>query len=242
MLRAGDLPARARGRRPGGADPVRGAARGRRRPLDPRIEHRLLAERHLRRDRERERRGGRAQLPVARRAAAARAGGPRAARRRPAPSPARAPSTPTGPSRSGSRCSPATRQFGSIRIGVSTLLVRERAAERARNAARQRSLVALIVSSLVAMLLAQWMLRPIHVIQSGLTRLGRGELDVTLDLPERSSATWAARSTPSARSCPRWAGRIRDRRLGSAAGRPPTSSRSWTTSRTPSRCSRRAAS
>ncbi len=33
------------------------------------------------------------------------------------------------------------------------------------------------------MLLAQWMLRPIHVIQSGLTRLGRGELDVALDLP-----------------------------------------------------------
>jgi signal transduction histidine kinase len=28
------------------------------------------------------------------------------------------------------------------------------------------------------------MLRPIHVIQSGLTRLGRGELDVRLDLPE----------------------------------------------------------
>ena len=27
------------------------------------------------------------------------------------------------------------------------------------------------------------MLRPIHVIQSGLTRLGRGELDVALDLP-----------------------------------------------------------
>ena len=33
------------------------------------------------------------------------------------------------------------------------------------------------------MLLAQWMLRPIHVIQSGLSRLGRGELDVALDLP-----------------------------------------------------------
>jgi signal transduction histidine kinase len=29
------------------------------------------------------------------------------------------------------------------------------------------------------------MLRPIHVIQSGLSRLGRGELDVTLDLPEQ---------------------------------------------------------
>jgi signal transduction histidine kinase len=36
-----------------------------------------------------------------------------------------------------------------------------------------------------AMLLSQWMLRPIHVIQSGLSRLGRGELDVTLDLKEQ---------------------------------------------------------
>jgi signal transduction histidine kinase len=42
----------------------------------------------------------------------------------------------------------------------------------------------LAISMLVAMLLAQWMLRPIHVIQSGLSRLGRGELDVRLDLPE----------------------------------------------------------
>ncbi len=40
-----------------------------------------------------------------------------------------------------------------------------------------------MISTFVAMLLAQWMLRPIHVIQSGLTRLGRGELDVRLDLP-----------------------------------------------------------
>jgi signal transduction histidine kinase len=32
--------------------------------------------------------------------------------------------------------------------------------------------------------MSQWMLRPIHVIQSGLTRLGRGELNVSLDLPE----------------------------------------------------------
>jgi signal transduction histidine kinase len=35
------------------------------------------------------------------------------------------------------------------------------------------------------MALAQWMLRPIHVIQSGLSRLGRGELDVRLDLREQ---------------------------------------------------------
>jgi signal transduction histidine kinase len=34
------------------------------------------------------------------------------------------------------------------------------------------------------LLISQWMLRPIHVIQSGLTRLGRGELNVSLDLPE----------------------------------------------------------
>ncbi len=33
------------------------------------------------------------------------------------------------------------------------------------------------------MLLAQIALRPIHVIRSGLARLGRGELDVSVDLP-----------------------------------------------------------
>ena len=34
------------------------------------------------------------------------------------------------------------------------------------------------------MLLAQLLLRPIHVIRSGLTRLGRGELGVRLDLDQ----------------------------------------------------------
>ncbi len=72
--------------------------------------------------------------------------------------------------------------FGSIRIGVSTLLIRSEFGRALRTAAGG-VLVALILASLVAMLLAQWMLRPIHVIQSGLTRLGRGELDVSLDLP-----------------------------------------------------------
>ena len=43
---------------------------------------------------------------------------------------------------------------------------------------------ALLVSVLVAIFLAQAVLRPIHVIQSSLTRLGRGELGVTLDLQE----------------------------------------------------------
>jgi len=74
-------------------------------------------------------------------------------------------------------------QFGTIRIGVSTILVKNDLRTAFRYAL-QSVVVALILSTIVAMLLAQWMLRPIHVIQSGLTRLGRGELDVQLDLPE----------------------------------------------------------
>ncbi len=75
-------------------------------------------------------------------------------------------------------------EFGSIRIGVSMTLVRSYLRPALWNAAGA-VIVALIVSSLFAMLLSQWMLRPIHVIQSGLSRLGRGELDVTLDLKEQ---------------------------------------------------------
>jgi signal transduction histidine kinase len=72
--------------------------------------------------------------------------------------------------------------FGSIRVGVSTLLMRQEV-----NASLQPALVtaaiALFVSVLVAAFLAQLLLRPIHVIRSGLTRLGKGEFGVTLDLP-----------------------------------------------------------
>jgi signal transduction histidine kinase len=74
------------------------------------------------------------------------------------------------------------RQFGSIRVGVSTLLIGAEMEDALWSAAR-RAVAAMLVSMLVAMVLTQWMLRPIHVIQSGLSRLGRGELDVTLDLP-----------------------------------------------------------
>ena len=74
-------------------------------------------------------------------------------------------------------------EFGSIRIGISTLLVKDELRQ-AFKTAMQGVGLALVLSTLVAMLMAQWMLRPIHVIQSGLTRLGRGELDVRLDLPE----------------------------------------------------------
>jgi signal transduction histidine kinase len=75
-------------------------------------------------------------------------------------------------------------QFGAIRIGVSTLLVQTELRGVMRGAATV-VLAALLISSLVALLLSQWMLRPIHVIQSSLSRLGRGELDVQLDLPEQ---------------------------------------------------------
>jgi signal transduction histidine kinase len=72
-------------------------------------------------------------------------------------------------------------EFGSIRVGMSTLLMRADL-----NASLRPALItaiaALGVSVFVAMLLAQILLRPIHVIRSGLTRLGRGEFGVRLDL------------------------------------------------------------
>ena len=74
-------------------------------------------------------------------------------------------------------------EFGTIKIGISTILVRNEL-QLALQRAAQSALLALLISTAVATLMAQWMLRPIHVIQSGLTRLGRGELDVQLELPE----------------------------------------------------------
>ena len=75
-----------------------------------------------------------------------------------------------------------TDAFGSIRIGVSTLLMRQEL-----NAALRPALitaaVSLLIAVIVAGLLAQLLLKPIHVLRSGLTRLGRGETGVTLDLP-----------------------------------------------------------
>jgi signal transduction histidine kinase len=72
--------------------------------------------------------------------------------------------------------------FGSIRIGISTLLMRQELNAALRPALWTAAL-ALGVAVFVAALLAQLLLRPIHVIRSGLTRLGQGELGVTLDLP-----------------------------------------------------------
>ena len=73
------------------------------------------------------------------------------------------------------------REFGSIRVGVSTLLIR-RDLDRSLTPAIVTAFIALGVAVVIAMLLAQVLLRPIHVIRSGLTRLGRGEFGVRLDL------------------------------------------------------------
>lgn len=72
--------------------------------------------------------------------------------------------------------------FGSIRVGVSTLLMRRAVTDSVRPAMIVAA-IALLVTVFVAALLAQIVLRPIHVIRSGLNRLGRGEFGVTLDLP-----------------------------------------------------------
>src|SRR5256885_12450274 len=75
------------------------------------------------------------------------------------------------------------REIGSIRIGVSTLLIRDDLNGSLRPVLAS-ALAALAVSVFVAMLLAQLLLRPIHVIRGGLTRLGRGEFGVQLNLGE----------------------------------------------------------
>jgi signal transduction histidine kinase len=72
--------------------------------------------------------------------------------------------------------------LGSLRVGVSTLLVRSDFEARLTTALLT-TLAVLIGASLVAMLLAQVSLRPIHVIRGGLARLGRGETDVNVELP-----------------------------------------------------------
>ena len=137
-------------------------------------------------------------------------------------------------------CWPATRQFGSIRIGVSTLLVRSelRACALGARSARCSSRSSYRRSS--PMLLSQWMLRPIHVIQSGLTRLGRGELDVRLDLPEQEFRDLGSSFDAVSQQLSAMGRGGADQDRPSSASRRTISSRSWTTSRTRWRCFRRA--
>jgi signal transduction histidine kinase len=73
--------------------------------------------------------------------------------------------------------------FGAIRVGISTLLVRTEL-ERELEPVLETALYVLAGATLVALLLAQWLLRPIHVLRSGLERLGRGEPAAAFDLPQ----------------------------------------------------------
>jgi nitrogen-specific signal transduction histidine kinase len=78
-----------------------------------------------------------------------------------------------------------SREIGTIRVGVSTLLIQEDFANQLATPLLT-ALGAIAAAIVVSMLLAQLVLRPIHVIRSGLARLGRGELDVSVDLPHDS--------------------------------------------------------
>ena len=72
--------------------------------------------------------------------------------------------------------------FGAIRVGLSPLLIRNDLS----NALRPMLYTTLLVSGaavLVGLVLARRILRPIHVINTGLMKLGRGERIATIDLP-----------------------------------------------------------
>lgn len=75
------------------------------------------------------------------------------------------------------------RPFGEIRIGLTMGLVRT-ALNRSIAPAAIAAIMALLVAVVSSLVLAQAMLRPMHVIRSSLSRLGRGDLGVTLDLRE----------------------------------------------------------
>ncbi|MPY87711.1 MAG: HAMP domain-containing protein [Luteitalea sp.] len=72
--------------------------------------------------------------------------------------------------------------FGTIRIGVSTLLIWQDLKSQLQPTL-WIALAALVVAVVVSMVFSNWMLRPIHVLKAGLARLGKGEEGVQLDLP-----------------------------------------------------------
>lgn len=71
--------------------------------------------------------------------------------------------------------------FGEIRVGITRTILRRELNKSLAPAALAAG-VALLIAVAVAMLLAQLVLRPMHVIRSSLTRLGRGDFGATLDL------------------------------------------------------------
>jgi signal transduction histidine kinase len=106
-----------------------------------------------------------------------------------------------------------TVDFGTIKIAVSTLLIRD-SLEQALRPAALTALLLIVGAVLMSTLLAQWTLRPILLIRAGLARLGRGEAGVTLALPHEGeyeelgesfnvvSARLSAGTTPAATEGP----------------------------------------
>lgn len=99
--------------------------------------------------------------------------------------------------------------FGSIRVGLSTVLIR-RELQQALRPAVTALVVTLTLGLIVALVLARWALKPIHVIRAGLSQLERGEPDIQLELPsgrdftdlgesfDAISARLSQRETPTA--------------------------------------------
>lgn len=77
----------------------------------------------------------------------------------------------------------AATEFGTVLVGISLPLMRENLEAQLKEVAITTG-IAILLTSFVAMLLAQLTLRPIHMIRTGLARLGRGETDVDMDLPD----------------------------------------------------------
>jgi signal transduction histidine kinase len=72
--------------------------------------------------------------------------------------------------------------FGAIRIGLSPVLIRDDLSRAVRPMLWTTILIT-CAAILIGFLLARRILRPIHVISTGLMRLQRGETDITIDLP-----------------------------------------------------------
>lgn len=75
-------------------------------------------------------------------------------------------------------------EWGEIRVGVTTLLLRGDI-ERALRPALLSTAALLLAAVLVSLVLAQWTLRPILLLRAGLARLGQGDTGVTLDFPQQ---------------------------------------------------------
>ena len=74
------------------------------------------------------------------------------------------------------------KELGKVRVGISTWIMQVDFADLLAPP-MFTALGAIVAAFLGSLVLSRIVLRPIHVIRSGLARLGRGELDVSVDLP-----------------------------------------------------------